>query len=151
MDTSKLMRIAASTALLALAACASSAGPDAAGKRALYQAHAGEPVPSFRFFGSINGWTPLGDSALVVWTRPAEAWLLALQGPCPDLEFAPAIGLTSQMNRVHASFDKVIARGAGAMRMPCHIGEIRPLDVKALRASEKELREAQVQEREGGS
>ncbi len=139
---------AALAAAMALSACASDTGLRDAEKLALYQSHAGEPVGSFRFFGSINGWTPLGDSALAVWTKPSEAWLLSLQGPCNDLEFAPAIGLTSQMNQVHARFDKVIAQGAGAMRLPCHIREIRPLDVKALRASERELREARVQERE---
>lgn len=151
MGTARLRTIAAAATLLALVACASSQGLDAAAKRALYQSHAGEPVSSFRFFGSINGWTPLGDSALAVWTKPGEAWLLALQGPCSDLEFAPAIALTSQMNQVHARFDKVIAQGGGSMRLPCHIREIRPLDVKALRASEKELREARAQEREAGS
>ncbi len=137
-------------AALALSGCASDLGLRTAEKRALYEAHAGAPVSSFRYFGSINGWTPLGEEALAVWTRPSEAWLLTLQGPCPDLEFAPAIGLTSQMNQVHARFDKVIAHGSGSMRLPCHIREIRPLDVKALRASEKELREARVQEREAG-
>ncbi|WP_298573591.1 DUF6491 family protein [uncultured Luteimonas sp.] len=150
MDISKL-KVVALAASLALAACASDSGLRTEEKRALYQSHAGEPVSSFRYFGSINGWSPLGDSALVVWTRPSEAWLLTLQGPCPDLEFAPAIGLTSQMNQVHARFDKVIAHGAGSMQLPCHIREIRPLDVKALRASEKELREARVQEREADS
>lgn len=150
MDISKL-KVVALAASLALAACASDSGLGTIEKLALYQSHAGEPVSSFRYFGSINGWTPLGDSALVVWTRPSEAWLLALQGPCADLAFAPAIGLTSQMNQVHARFDKVIAHGAGSMQLPCHIREIRPLDVKALRASEKELREARVQEREADS
>lgn len=144
---------AALAAMLALSACASDGGVRAAEKLALYQSHAGEPVSSFRFFGSINGWTPLDDSTLAVWTRPSEAWLLALQGPCHDLEFAPAIGLTSQMNQVHARFDKVITHGSGAMQLPCHIREIRPLDVRALRTSEKELREARAQERasEAGS
>jgi len=150
MGTWMLKTAVAAAALLLLAACVSGTGLDAAGKRALYQSHAGEPVSSFRFFGSINGWTPVGDSALAVWTKPGEAWLLALQGPCQDLEFAPAIALTSQMNQVHARFDKVIARGGGSIGLPCHIREIRPLDVKALRASEKELREARAQEREGG-
>ena len=139
---------AALAAALALSGCASDSGLGTAERLALYQAHAGEPVNSFRYFGSLNGWTPLGDSALAVWTRPSEAWLLSLHGPCQDLEFTPAIGLTSRMNQVHARFDKVIAHSGNPMRLPCHIREIRPLDVKALRASEKELREAKVQERE---
>jgi len=33
------------------------------------------------------------------------------------------------------------------MRVPCRIDTIQPLDVKALRASEKELREARIEAR----
>lgn len=150
MGTRKTTMITALAGLLALAGCASDAGLRESEKLALYTAHAGEPVSSFRYFGSINGWTPLGDSALAVWTRPSEAWLLELQGPCQDMSFSPTIGLTNQMGRVHARFDKVIVRGGGAIGMPCHIGRIRPLDVKAIRATEKELREARVEEREAG-
>ncbi|TWT18519.1 hypothetical protein FQY83_14160 [Luteimonas marina] len=135
-------------AMLALAGCASTGKLGDAEKLALYRAHAGEPVDNFSYFGSINGWTSLGDSALAVWTRPGEAWLLELQGPCMDLSSTPVIGLTSNMNRVHARFDKVMVRSPGSMNIPCHIGQIRPLDVKTLRTSEKELREARAEERE---
>ena len=89
-----------------------------------------------------------GFSAEAPYPATLGAWLLQLQGPCRDPEFAPAISLTSHMNQVNARFDKVIAHAPGSMGLPCHIREIRPLDVKALRASEKELREARVQERE---
>ena len=54
----------------ALAACASTPRLSDSQRYALYQDHAGQPVKSFRYFGNINGWTPVGDSALVVWTRP---------------------------------------------------------------------------------
>ena len=114
----------------------------------LYRAHAGEPVKSFRYFGSLNGWTELGDSALAVWTKPNEAWLLNLSGPCMDLSFAPAISITNMMGQVSARFDRVIVHGGGPMaRVPCRIESIQPLDVKSLRASEKELREAKISER----
>lgn len=47
-----------------------------------------------------------------------------------------------------ARFDNVIALGGpGMIRIPCRIETIRPLDVKAIRASEKQLREARMQER----
>ena len=114
----------------------------------LYRAHAGAPVKDFRYFGSLNGWTELGDSALAVWTKPAEAWLLNLSGPCMDLSYAPAISITNMMGQVSARFDRVIVHGAGpTMHVPCRIESIQPLDVKALRASEKELREAKIAER----
>ena len=142
------MLTAACAALLALSACATGAKLDDGERLALYQSHSGAPVDSFNYFGRINGWTPLGDSALVVWTKPNEAWLLNLTGPCQDLEYTPAIGLTSSMSRVYARFDKVLVNSPGSMNIPCHIQQIRPLDVKAVRASEQELREAKVQERE---
>lgn len=131
---------------LGLSACASGGLRDAE-RLELYRANAGEPVGSFNFLGRINGWTPLGSSALAVWTRPNEAFLLELFGPCQDLEYTTAIGLTSSANRVYARFDKVLVRSSSSINMPCNIQTIRPLDIKALRASEKELREASVEER----
>ena len=89
------MLAAACATLLGLTACATNGNLRDSDKLALYQSHAGEPVGSFNFFGRLNGWTPLGDSALVVWTKPSEAWLLDLSGPCQDIEYTPAIGLTS--------------------------------------------------------
>ncbi len=128
--------LAAVLAAAALAGCASSGSSE--DKYALYEANAGAPVNSFRFLGSINGWTPLGDSAVAIWTRPSEAWLLDLSGPCPDLPFATAIGVSSNMNQVSARFDRVIpGNSAPGPTIPCHIQQIRPLDVKAIRSAER--------------
>lgn len=138
------------TATFALSACATG-GLRGEERLELYRAHAGESVGSFNFSGRLNGWTPLGDSALAVWTRPGEAYLLELSGPCQDLEYATAIGLTSNINRVHERFDRVLVRSPGSMNIPCFIQTIRPLDVTALRASEKELREARTEEREAAA
>ena len=99
--------LATPLALLLLSGCASNRLDDGE-KLALYQANAGAPVKSFSFFGSINGWTPLGDEAIAVWTKPSEAYLLGLYGPCRDLPFSQVISVTSQMNRVSAGFDKVM-------------------------------------------
>ena len=135
---------------LVLAGCASGRLTSAE-RLDLYRAHAGPPQNSMQYFGSLNGWTELGDSALAVWTRPSEAYLLELRGPCYGLSYATAIGLTSQMGQVSSRFDKVLGRDpTSGPSVPCFIGSIRKLDVKALRASEKELRQAQVQEREEG-
>ena len=129
---------------LLLAACASNPRMADAQKLALYRAHAGEPVPSFRLFGSLNSWTPLGDSALAVWTRPNEAWLLDVSGPCQDLEFATAIRLTDSIGQVSARFDRVIplelSGGPRTAQMPCIIQSIRPLDTRAIREGERQLR-----------
>ena len=125
-----------------LAACATDVAQRDADKLALYEAHAGAPVDKFRYFGSLNGWTPLGDEAIAVWTRPNEAWLLRLSGPCPDIEFTPAISITNTFGQVSVPFDKVIVHSRGAVTVPCHITQIRPLDVKAIKQAERTNREA---------
>ncbi|WP_407352021.1 DUF6491 family protein [Luteimonas sp. R10] len=133
--------------ILVLSACAST--PTDAQRLEVYRSNAGEPVRDFRFFGRLSGWTPLGDDALVVWTRPNEAYLLELMGPCQDLDFASAIGLTSFSGQVSARFDEVIVYGGGpgVGRIPCRIQEIRPVDVKAAKVAQQELREAKIEER----
>jgi len=65
-----------------------------------------------------------------------------------DLSYAHAITVTNMMGQVSARFDRVIVHGSGPMaHVPCRIESIQPLDVKALRASEKEMREAKIAER----
>ena len=145
MRQQRLANAVAMLAIALIAACANNGGMRDADKLALYRAHAGAPVASFRYFGSINGWTPLGDNAIAVWTRPSQAYLLDLGGACPDIATAHAISLTEQMGTVSARFDKVIARGPGAtMQIPCAIREIRPLDTKAIRQAERQARADQA-------
>jgi hypothetical protein len=136
----KPLQITFAAIALALAACASAGTSEE--KLALYRAHALAPVQSFRYLSRIDGWTPLGDSAVAIWTRPHEAYLIEVDRPCADLDFAQAIGLTSQSGSVYARFDKVIPRtGAGGVPpIPCQIRQIRPLDVKALKSAEKDIR-----------
>lgn len=124
-------------AALALSACATGRIDDAS-KLELYRAHAGEPVNSFRFLGSLQSWTALGDEAVAVWVRNQEAYLLEFFGPCYDISFAHTIGLTSTNGQVSASFDKVLLPNQA---MPCQIRTIRPLDTRAIKAGERELRE----------
>ena len=129
-------------ALASLSACATDLAQRDADKLALYNAHAGAPVKKFRYFGSINGWTPLGDEAIAVWTRPNEAYLLDLTGPCPEIEFTPAISITNTFGQVSVPFDKVIVYSRSAVNVPCHIARIRPLDIKAIKQAERSARTA---------
>jgi hypothetical protein len=57
------------------------------------------------------------------------------------------------MSRVSARFDSVYVHGGGSssMRIPCRIETIRPLDVKALKQAQKNLREAKLVEREAAA
>ena len=142
------------TTLVALAAaallggCATSSGMRDADRLALYRTHAGAPVDDFRYFGSLNGWTSLGDEAVALWTRPNQAYLVSFNGRCPDLDFAQAISVSNQFHTVHRNFDTVTAIGASSMTIPCRIREIRPLDVAAIRDAERQMRaSAQVSDR----
>ena len=141
--------LAALVVTLASAGCASAGKLDDDEKLALYRAKALEPVKGFHYFGTLSGWTPLGEEAVAVWTRPSEAYLLEVDGPCRDLDYAQAISLTQRSGMVYARFDKVIPRlgGSNPPVLPCQIREILPLDVKALRAAEKAARDT----REGDS
>ena len=128
-------------AAVTLGACATGGSSLRDSERlAMYRESAGAPVDSFHYFGSIDGWTPLGDSALVLRTRPRQAYLLELMGTCPDLDFAHAITVSNQLGRVHARFDTVTVLGHGRFAIPCRIQQIRPVDVSAVRQAERELR-----------
>ena len=129
--------------VVSLAACAST--PVAPSPQlAMYRAHAGPSVPSFRYLGRLDSWESLGDRTIAVWTRPHEAWLLDLSGPCNGLDFTPVIGLTSQVGQVSAGFDKVLVKDPANFGVPCLIQTIRPLDVKAIESEERQRRAAQA-------
>src|SRR3546814_15628466 len=82
----------ASLLLAVTASACASTGMSAADKLATYRAHAGAPVSSFRYSGSINGWPSLGDHAIAVWTRPSAPRLLEPTGPSPDTNTTPRTG-----------------------------------------------------------
>ncbi len=128
---------------LASTGCASTPAVRDAERLTLYRNHSGEPVNGFQYYGRFSSWTPLGDSAVAIWVGPSRAWLLDLYGPCSDLDFANAISLSSNTGRVSARFDSVRVHQRGMQTIPCRIKEIRPLNVKALRADEKALRQGQ--------
>lgn len=133
-------------AMVAVALSACSSVPYAervSARQAAYAAAAGAPVRSFRFF-ELYSWEPLGNSQLAIYTRPSEAYLVTVMGPCPDLEFTNAIGLTSNLREVQVRFDKVLT---GRRDFPCTIGEIRPVDLGKLKAVEHEQRKIQAAER----
>jgi hypothetical protein len=132
----------------ALAGCASD-GLSRQDERALYLQHAGPPVERMQLFGQLSGWNPLDDRTVVVQTRPSEWYLLQTTGPCQDLDWAPAIAITSLGNQVQARFDRINVLGGGSnvMRVPCRIESIRRLDTKAIRAQRAELRKAETSER----
>jgi len=127
----------ATTLATMLAACASAPYAQRTSERqAAYAAAAGAPVRHFRFF-SLYSWEPLSDNQLAVYTKPNEAWLLDLGGDCQDLAFVNSIGITSNLNQVMVGFDRVLT---GRRNFPCTISQIRPVDVKSLKAVQQQQR-----------
>src|SRR5688572_585774 len=121
-------------ALLMTAGCASAAKALKGDDRLQYTDYAGEPVKSFSFF-NFDGWTAINKRQVVVYTGINKAYLLTVSGYCPDLVYASTIGVTSTAGQVD-KFEKVIVG-----RDRCFIEEIRPVDIKQMKADRKALRE----------
>lgn len=127
----KTSLFATALAAATLAGCASSPKLD-------YREYAGEPIKSF-YMPDYDGWSPVSENQLVVWTGINKAYLLSVKGYCPDLKFANAIGVTSTGNTVD-KFEKVIV---GKDR--CFIDEIRPIDTQQMKEDRKLLYEQRKQ------
>jgi hypothetical protein len=140
MKTSKSSSFSALLSATLLAGCAVLAGC-ATGPKLNYSEYAGEPVKSF-YMANFDGWSAVSKDQLVVWAGMNKAYLLRIEGYCPDLQFANAIAVTSTANTVD-KFEKVIVG-----RDRCLISEIRPLDVKQLKEDRKIIREEQKQARQ---
>jgi hypothetical protein len=118
-------------AVAVLAGCASTRMPEA-DRLALYQAHAGQPVKQIRYYSAM-GWDRIDDEHVVLDMRPNESWLLTVSGPCLDWGGAsPILRLSSTGPYVMAKFDRILTQGSP---VSCRIEEIRPIDVKGLRAA----------------
>ena len=115
-------------ATLTLGACASSL-PRVSEESAIqrYQNYAGQPVDRFTAF-NITGWTALSREKLVIWTGANEAWLLTVWNNCQDLEFAERIRLPRTGSSVSRSDVVLVGRDR------CPISEIRPIDVRQMKA-----------------
>ena len=85
------------------------------------------------------GWSAVSRDQVVVWAGMNKAYLLSIDGYCPDLQFANTIAVTSTANTVD-KFEKVIVG-----RDRCLIREIRPLDVKQMKEDRKIMREERKQ------
>ncbi len=126
---------------LAVSGCASTGAMKDDQRLALYRSHAGEAVDSIQYSGSYSGWTPLSDGAFALWTRPSQAWLVELYSPCSEIDYADTIGFRDINGRLSARFDQVYVGSHSLIPISCTIKEIRPLDIKAIRAAEKDARD----------
>ena len=126
-------------AALGLAACATNRISET-DRLAIYDAHSGAPVKQIRYYNAM-GWDRIDDQHVLLNMRPSETWLLKVSGPCLDWGSAsPVLRLSSTGPYVMAKFDRVLTAGSP---VSCRIEEIRPVDVKAVRAAE-DARRAQL-------
>ena len=133
-------------ATLGLVAGCASTRPSDADRLALYEAHAGAPVNQVRYL-QPQSWDRIDDQHVVLEMRPNESWLLTLSGPCLDWgRGSPFLGVAPLNGMVLSRFDKVAVPGS---QVTCTIREIRPLDVKALRAAERARRDGGVAQPSG--
>ena len=118
-------------AVLGLGACATNRLSDT-DRLAMYDAHAGAPVKQIRFYNAM-GWDRIDDEHVLLSMRPSETWMLKVSGPCLDWGSAsPVLRLSSTGPYVMAKFDRILTEGSPAS---CRIEEIRPIDIKGLRAA----------------
>ncbi|HRA02326.1 DUF6491 family protein [Thermomonas sp.] len=123
-------------AVLGASACASNR-PSDADRLAMYEAHAGAPVKQIRNVNAM-GWERVDDQHVILSTRPTESWLLEVSGPCLDWgSGSPLLRLSSTGPYVMAKFDRILTEGSP---VSCRIEEIRPIDVKAVRAAQDAAR-----------
>jgi len=134
------LRILTCLCLAALAsACASTntvlraQGADTAADR--YHKYALAPVDSFTAF-QFDSWTSLSRTEVVIWPRFDEAYLVKVWDTCFDLPFAQRIGI-SRTGASVTKFDKLVVG-----RERCPISEIRPIDIKKMKADQRAAAEA---------
>jgi hypothetical protein len=120
----------------ALAAGCASSPQRSHGERVLarYEGYIGAPIRSFTAFRR-DSWQAVSRTQLILWTDTSHAYLLTIAGSCPDLMYAEGIRVSSTGSSI-STFDNVIVRDDR-----CPIQEIRPIDVRQMRADEKELRD----------
>ncbi len=133
-----------------MTACATSTRLSPAERLEWYRANAGEPVRSIHYTGRLWGWRPLGDSALTVWTRRDQGFLLELVTRCPEMAFATSIGLSTRTSRVSAGFDSVVVQRGGitGSRTSCRIATIRPINTQVVKESRSDLQDVELVDRD---
>ena len=85
------------------------------------------PVDDFTFW-SLYKWQLVGPEKVVVWSTLKNAYLLTVEKPCTQLEWANGIGLTSvQSHQVTRRLDSVTAGDNS-----CRITKIQPIDLARM-------------------
>lgn len=127
-------------AAISLVACATT-GPSDSEHLALYMRHAGQPVNQIRY-RDVMGWERVDGNHVLLNMRPRESWLLTLPDSCLDWGGgSPFLAVSSQTGWLISKFDSVKISGSP---VTCRIDEIRPVDIPAVRAAERQMRDQAV-------
>ena len=126
----KLLVFAAGFALAASA----SAGPGH-GTHTDYAAYTtGDPLKEIRYFQLYN-WQRSTDRAVVLWTRPSEAYMLSLEHNCDQLRGSRVTIAVGGVANVHGR----LAVGDDLLvgQISCRVGGIQAIDLEAIKADRK--------------
>ena len=96
-----------------------------------YDGYIGEPIHGFTAMRA-DSWQPVGRDQLIIWTGLSDAWLVTVLGSCSDLQFANSIRINTSVHTI-TDFDTVLVG-----RDRCPIKEIRPIDIRRMKADRKE-------------
>lgn len=128
------IRMLAVVLMTGMAAVAGLAGVAQADTRATmqetlddYTPYVGEPVDGFTFW-SLHKWKLAGPEKVIVWPTVKDAWLVSVEKPCPRLEWARGIGLSSQQSHLVQVRSDYVQVG----NQRCRIEEIRPIDLERM-------------------
>jgi hypothetical protein len=124
-----MRNLIAALALASIVAAPASAQTRATQQQNLerFEKYAGAPIDEFDFW-SLYKWQLVGPEKVVVWSTINDAYLITVAKPCPGLEFARGIGVTSKQRRIVSRKFDYVTYGSGR----CQIMEIRPIDYKRM-------------------
>lgn len=103
---------------------------------AKYDGYIGEPIDRFTAF-RLDSWQLVDKDQIILWTGINDAYLVKIDGFCPDLAFAHTIRVNNTGSQV-TTFDSIQVR-----RDRCRIRQINPINVKQMKADRKADQESQ--------
>lgn len=92
-----------------------------------FMKYTGEPIDQFTFW-KLYKWQLVGPEKVVVWSTINDAYLITVEKPCPGLEWAKSIGVTSKQRRIVSRKFDYVTYGKGQ----CAIKEILPVDYRRM-------------------
>jgi len=94
---------------------------------ARFEKYAGAPTDQFEFW-SLYKWQLVGPGKVVIWPTINDAYLVTVESPCPGLEWANSIAVTSKESHMVSTRFDFVKYDKGQ----CRISEIRPIDYKRM-------------------